>query len=129
MCRIAVTAAGTLIVAVLGIAAPAKTIRDIVPRLDIEKSCHGAATASLPEDQANAFKVCIADEQTARSKLEQIWSKAPSKIRLNCIDETTRFSASYVDLLTCLEMASGGSFSTAATQPQAPANANPAPAK
>jgi len=75
-----------------------------VPKFDIERTCRPAAAAStLPGRDSSA---CQRDESDARSKLELEWTQYSASQRASCagfasLDNT----ASYVELLTCLEMA------------------------
>ncbi|HME28622.1 MAG TPA: hypothetical protein VKE53_01995 [Pseudolabrys sp.] len=77
---------------------------DSVPKFDVERTCRpAAAAATLPGRDSSA---CQRDEQTARSRLESDWSQYTTAQRRHC----TGFAAldrapSYVELLTCLEMA------------------------
>jgi hypothetical protein len=97
-----------------------------VPTLNLERSCRGAQSGALPEDRASAYKSCLHDEQEARRVLQRKWNQIPAAARTSCVDEATGSSPSYVELLTCLEMRTGGNFSTGVgTAPAAPA---PAPA-
>ena len=76
---------------------------DSVPKFDVERSCRAAGGAGLPgRDSAE----CQRDEQDARSKLEKDWSQYSAAQRSQCDGlVTTGGAPSYVELLTCLEMA------------------------
>ena len=65
---------------------------DQAPKFDTAPSCRAAAATAVSKTRDAA--ACERDEQAARATLEQKWSQ---------------FSASYVELLTCLEMAKGAS--------------------
>ena len=77
---------------------------DTIPKFSVERTCRPAASAAvLPGRDAPA---CQRDENDARTRLEQDWSKYTATQRSRC----TSFAAldrapSYVELLTCLEMA------------------------
>ncbi|HMF23093.1 MAG TPA: hypothetical protein VKG24_13335 [Pseudolabrys sp.] len=77
---------------------------DAVPKFDVERTCRPAAGAAiLPGRDAPA---CQRDENDARAQLERDWTQYTATQRSNC----TNFAAldrapSYVELLTCLEMA------------------------
>jgi len=77
---------------------------DAVPKFNVEKTCRPAAAAvTLPGRDSSA---CQRDENDAHTKLEQEWYQYSATQRANC----TNFAAldhapSYVELLTCLEMA------------------------
>lgn len=77
---------------------------DRVPELNIEPACKAAfAAAATPTRDASA---CQRDELGARDKLKQDWAKYTSGQRTRCVD-LSRLGGfpSYVELLTCLEMA------------------------
>ena len=76
---------------------------DSVPKFDVERACRAAGGAGLPgRDSAE----CQRDEQDARSKVEKDWSQYSAALRSQCDDlVTTGGAPSYVELLTCLEMA------------------------
>jgi hypothetical protein len=68
-----------------------------VPHLDIAPTCRAAAAAVLP---------CRRDERRARDKLEASWTGYTADQRKRCASVARMGGApSYVDLLTCLEMA------------------------
>lgn len=79
-------------------------VADAVPKFDVEKTCLPAAAASVAPGRGSAD--CQRDENDARAKLDQEWAQYNPGQRAECV----RFSAlgsnpSYVELLTCLEMA------------------------
>jgi len=75
-----------------------------VPKFDVEPSCQAAtAAASLPGRDSAA---CQRDEQDARSTLQKDWNKYSGQDQTRCADFVAVGGApSYVELLTCLEMA------------------------
>jgi len=77
---------------------------DAVPKFNVERTCRPAARAgTLPGRDAPA---CQRDENDARSKLGNDWTQYSSTQRANCTSPVELGSApSYVELLTCLEMA------------------------
>jgi len=77
---------------------------DSVPKFDVERTCEPVAAASgLPGRDAPA---CQRDEQDARSTLQQDWTQYSSIQRSRCTGlVATGGPPSYVELLTCLEMA------------------------
>ena len=93
-----------------------------VPTLDLQSTCRGAESAAAASDRATAYQSCLHDEQTARQQLQQKWNQIPLAARTGCTDEATGISPSYVELLTCLEMRTGGNFSggAAAVLPATP---------
>jgi hypothetical protein len=77
---------------------------DAPPKFDVERTCRPAAVASvLPGRDASA---CQRDENDARSKLDQQWTQFSAAQRNQCAGFAGLDRApSYVELLTCLEMA------------------------
>jgi hypothetical protein len=75
-------------------------VSDSVPMLDVAKECRFEGGSS------EIFDRCMRDENDARKQIEALWSKAGSADRASCASEaTTGGYASYIELLTCLEMA------------------------
>ena len=75
-------------------------VSDAVPKFDIVKECRfeGGSTA--------IFDRCSHDEADALQKLQAEWPQFAGADRRACFTEATvGGSASYVDLLICLEMA------------------------
>lgn len=73
-----------------------------VPSLDVNSSCRAEA-AVAPEGK----KQCLQDEQDARAVLVQRWGQFSVADRQQCTAMATMGgTASYVELLTCLQMAS-----------------------
>lgn len=91
-------------------------ISDHVPKLSVEATCR----ASVETDKAmglalpQSFEKCMSDENSAQQQLEPIWSSYSASVRSSCEGEATSAgSASYVDLLTCLQMTDGSMTATA----------------
>jgi hypothetical protein len=77
---------------------------DAVPKFDISPSCRAAARAAVSNTRDAA--ACERDEQTARESLEQEWSQFSPAQRVTCVRlSSLGGSPSYVELLTCLEIA------------------------
>jgi hypothetical protein len=77
---------------------------DSVPELNIEPTCHDAAMAMPVQDRHE--DVCKRDENEARGKLQQEWAQFTAGQRAHCVTLTSLGGPpSYVELLTCLEMA------------------------
>lgn len=77
---------------------------DRIPQFDVEPSCQAAAQAATALNRSTDN--CIQDERGARTKVEQQWSEFSATQQGHC----TRLSQlggspSYVELLTCLEIA------------------------
>lgn len=73
---------------------------DSVPKFDVERTCRPVAAASgLPA-------ACQKEEQDAHNKLKDDWSQYSTQERSRCTGfVATGGAPSYVELLTCLEMA------------------------
>ena len=74
------------------------------PQFNTEPTCRGAATASsaIRSDR----DVCMQKEKDARAELDKQWAGFPAPDRARCIEGTRAGGIpSYVELLTCLEMA------------------------
>jgi hypothetical protein len=75
-------------------------VSDTLPKFDTVRECgfEGGSTADIDR--------CSRDEATALGQLQQAWTKFAGADKKTCVDETTLGGfASYVELLTCLEMA------------------------
>jgi hypothetical protein len=79
-------------------------VADTVPQLDVEPSCKAAAASAVMPGRDS--KSCMQDENNARAKLEREWGEFSASERAHCLQLShTGGSPSYVELLTCLEMA------------------------
>ncbi len=76
------------------------SVADEVPRFDLTSNCRGQAT-----NAPTSFGDCMRDENKARGALVAQWSRFSPVDRANCTRETEVYLPSYVDLLTCLEIA------------------------
>jgi hypothetical protein len=77
------------------------TVADNVPAFDTAPGCR-AAVRVMP----GSFDACMNDEQAARAQLAAQWDKFVASDRATCTqNETAGGSPSYVELLTCLQMA------------------------
>jgi len=81
-----------------------------LPTVDIHGICRSAQAAALPEDRSRAFDSCVNEEQAALNQLKQNWTRYSRVAHENCA-EFGGMSLSYVELLTCLQMQSGGDLS------------------
>jgi hypothetical protein len=77
---------------------------DTIPKFDVERTCRPASAAAvLPGRDSTA---CQRDERDARGKLEQDWARYNAAQKRQCAGFAALDRApSYVELLTCLEMA------------------------
>lgn len=74
-----------------------------VPHLDVARMCRDSAAA----DTSIKFDVkrCLDSEDRARGELVQQWSSYPAGDRVQCTQTASMGgTASYVELITCLEM-------------------------
>jgi hypothetical protein len=96
--------AGGLAVAVLLGLLSNSAFADDVPKLDFAKSCQ-AGVAAYPGGGGN--KACLTDEQNARKTLVRQWKQFGQDSRSRCTRMVTDMvgAQSYVELLTCLQMA------------------------
>ena len=86
----------------LSLGAPAFAA-DGVPRLDVRPTCH-PIDSSDKTIQIDTER-CLKTEQETREQLVRQWADFPPADRALCIQTATLTSmASYVDLITCLEM-------------------------
>lgn len=75
-----------------------------VPEFNIEPSCLAAAEAAVTPNRD--AKVCKREELTARGKLNNEWGQFTPTQKTHCMSlSTLGGSPSYVELLTCLELA------------------------
>jgi hypothetical protein len=91
-------------------------VSDRIPKLDVEATCKAtvATDKAMGLDLAQSYDDCMRDENAAQKQLAPVWLSSPSNIRDTCEGEATAGgSDSYVDLLTCMQMA--GSVSPPAT--------------
>jgi hypothetical protein len=83
-------------------------VSDSVPELNVAATCK-ATTADdkamgLAEPQS--YEKCMQDETAAQKQLATVWNANPGTLRDRCEGEATAAgSASYVDLLVCMQMA------------------------
>ncbi|MGY8681210.1 hypothetical protein Q2941_25940 [Bradyrhizobium sp. UFLA05-153] len=82
---------------------------DAVPKLNVEATCKATVEADKAAglDLGQSFDKCMSDENSARDQLGSIWSSYSPSNRTQCEREATILDASYVDLLTCLQMTDG----------------------
>jgi hypothetical protein len=74
-------------------------VADAVPKLDIARECQ--FEGGTREAQAR----CVSDETQARSQLQTEWKQFGPNAKKQCNEESTTDNiASYVELLTCLQM-------------------------
>jgi hypothetical protein len=75
-------------------------VADTVPKFDITRECESEGGPQSTQ------QTCVNDENQARRQLESEWAQFGARDRAGCYEETnTDGSPSYVEFLTCLEMA------------------------
>jgi hypothetical protein len=100
MRRFCLAAAGLAVAAL----APAIPAFAQVPALPFERTCKSATPLDAQDTQP--VESCLRDERAARADLERQWAKFDEKSRRLCLEQTNIGGfPSYVDVLTCLEMA------------------------
>lgn len=83
-------------------------IGDRVPKLNVEATCKAsvAADKAMGLVLAQSYDDCMRDENAAQQRLVPIWLSNTDRLRSQCEGEATAAgNESYVDLLTCLQMA------------------------
>jgi hypothetical protein len=75
-----------------------------VPNIDVKKTCRNSATVTgtLTQDDIDS---CITDEQGARDELVKQWAQFSGTGRDRCVRASADYLPSYIEMLTCLEMA------------------------
>ena len=79
-----------------------------MPQLNVEATCKAtvATDKAMGLDLAQSFDDCMRDENAAQQQLSTIWLSNSAELRNRCEGEATAGgSDSYVDLLTCMQMA------------------------
>ena len=110
-----------MIIAILSIALASQLgsslvipVGDRVPVIDVERSCKqtAATNKAMDLDLSQPYANCMRDENDAKLQLIGIWSTYSASIRDRCEKEATiPGSASYVDMLTCLQMTDSSKLS------------------
>jgi hypothetical protein len=88
-------------------------VSDTVPKFNVEPSCKGAVAASASENLALAqsYTACMTEENQARDQLASSWTTFAAPLRTRCVAEASGLGLdSYVELLTCLQIGSGGNM-------------------
>lgn len=82
---------------------------DDVPNLHVEQLCRGIASQQADPMAENypavSFERCMQAEREDRDQLQKQWAGYSSEEKRHCVAEASAGgSASYTELLTCLEM-------------------------
>lgn len=81
-------------------------VADSVPKFDIARGCRLDNVASSGITETQPVNKCVSDEQQALQQLRKQWSQFSVLDRTTCTADTNSDSTpSYIELLTCLEMA------------------------
>lgn len=92
-----------LFLVLVGAGAARAAAADPVPRIDPTPSCRGATRGGNAEVD---LKNCLQEEQAAHDQLVKDWGNYSASDRASCAQLSTMGGEpSYVELLTCLEMA------------------------
>lgn len=76
------------------------------PRFNVEATCRAARP--LTAEDTNPYESCMRDETSAERQLQGMWSGAAVAQREMCAQESQiEGTPSYVDMLTCLQIAQG----------------------
>jgi hypothetical protein len=70
-----------------------------VPTFDVRPGCRTTVDTAGMSEQS-----CLNDERTAREDLTKAWPGFSAGDKVMCVDQTSSFNPSYVELLTCLEL-------------------------
>ena len=77
-----------------------------VPALNMNPTCSAAGAAGVIAGRTT--ESCLRDEEDARNQLQRQWPQYLAADRTRCAQSTSMSGVpSYVELLTCLEMAKG----------------------
>ena len=87
-----------------------------VPVLNVEANCKATQEIDSTLAEPQSYNACMLDETTAQQQLGPVWSGTPQAVRTQCYGEAVAGGiASYVDLLSCIQMGGFGQSSTPAT--------------
>ena len=80
------------------------TAADEIPTYDITRNC----SEEIGTAGTGGIKACNKDETDAKDELTKRWSQYDASAKKTCVEESSiGGERSYVELLTCLEMATG----------------------
>ncbi|MBV8568590.1 MAG: hypothetical protein JO273_24375 [Methylobacteriaceae bacterium] len=96
-----------------------------VPTFNLANSCRAAGFGASAEDRVKAHESCMQEEQAALKQLRLVWGRISGSVRQSCAGQSLEIAPSYVELLTCVEMRSGGNFTVGAPKEVTPAEPNP----
>lgn len=98
-----------LLLAALGLALAVPALaQEGPPRLDVESTCRSAQRAQVSISDNASLEGCLRSERGAHDELKKNWGKFPAAAKSQCSQQfKAGGSPSYVELVTCLELASG----------------------
>jgi hypothetical protein len=76
---------------------------DSVPVLNVKPTCEAGQVAAVTPGREH-LENCLRSEEAARGQVKTGWSSYPAADKRDCVETATIGPASYVDLLTCLEI-------------------------
>jgi hypothetical protein len=79
------------------------SVADELPSFSVEASCKAVEGFGLAIK--HTLESCVQDENAAKTELTKNWTTYPPAERSRCVAETMVGDPSYVDVLTCLQMA------------------------
>ena len=83
-------------------------VSDKVPKLNVEATCRAivATDKEMGLSVTQSYDDCMHDENAAQDQLSPAWLATTNEVRHQCEGEATAAgNESYVDLLTCVQMA------------------------
>lgn len=79
------------------------SVADELPSFNVEASCKAVEGFGLAIE--HTLESCVQDENAAKTELGKNWATYPPAERSRCVADTMVGDPSYVDVLTCLQMA------------------------
>jgi hypothetical protein len=79
-------------------------VADVVPNVDVKKTCDQTANVIIGSGQSD-LDGCLTDEQDAHNLLVKQWAQYAAIDKQRCVRASSDYLPSYVEMLTCLEMA------------------------
>lgn len=80
-------------------------VADVVPNIDLKKTCSDTASVYGGGPTQSDIDSCVTDEQDAHGLLVKQWKQYAAPDKNRCVRASSDYLPSYVELLTCLEMA------------------------
>jgi len=80
-------------------------VADVVPNIDLKKTCSDTASVYGGGPTQSDIDNCVTDEQDAHGLLVKQWKQYAAPDKNRCVRASSDYLPSYVELLTCLEIA------------------------